>query len=95
MTTDTESKIVNQLERTNKLIERLENTRYLQMIDRPFRFLWLSFLHGVAVALGSTLGFAIIVTLVAYILQKLQIFTPLSDTLKTLQNATQQLRSGR
>lgn len=82
---ESEQHIADQLERTNKLIERLENHRYLQMVDRPWRFLFMSFLQGIAIALGSTAGFALVVALVAYILQKLQIIAPLESLVGNLQ----------
>lgn len=75
---ETDERIATQLERTNKLITQLENQRYLQMIDRPWRFLAMSFFQGIAVALGSTLGVAFILWITAFILQKLSIIGPLS-----------------
>ncbi len=87
----TDTELVHQLDRTNKLIERLENHRYLQMVDRPWRFLGMSFAQGVAIALGSTLGFAVVIYLVSFILQKLQVFAPLSDRLDQIQQTLEQL----
>ena len=87
----TEADLVHQLDRTNKLIERLENQRYLQMVDRPWRFLGMSFAQGVAIALGSTLGFALVVYVITFILQKLQVFAPLSDKLDQIQQIVEQL----
>lgn len=86
---ETAERLATQLERTNKLIARLENQRYLQMIDRPWRFLALSFLQGVAVALGSTLGVAVVIWLTAYILQKLSIISPFGTTITDLQQTLQ------
>ncbi len=74
----TEERLITQLERTNKLIDRIENQRYLQMIDRPWRFLAMSFMQGVAVALGSTLGLAIIVYTLVFTLHRLEVFAPFS-----------------
>lgn len=84
--------IADQLERTNKLISQLENQRYLQMVDRPFRFLSMAFLQGVAVALGSTIGLAVIVTIVVFVLRKLEVFTPIGDTLKGIQDSLQNIK---
>ena len=79
--------IAKHLERTNKLIMQLENNRYLQMIDRPWKFLGMSFLQGLAVALGSTIGLAIFLTIIVYTLRSLEIFAPLSAQLKGIQDA--------
>ncbi len=89
-TEDVNHKIAEQLERTNKLINRLENQRYLQMVDHPGRFLMMSFFQGLAVAIGSTIGLTVILTIIAYILRKLAVFAPLDNQvnaiLHTLQN---------
>ena len=87
--TDTQAKIADQLERTNQLITRLENQRYLQMVDRPFKFLFMSFMQGIAIALGSTIGLAIVVGIVIYVLNKLQVFAPISQLLDNLQTTVQ------
>jgi len=79
MTEENEAKVANQLERTNQLIERLENHRYLQIIDRPYKFLFMAFLQGIFVALGSTIGLAVVVYLVVYLLNRLQVFEPVRD----------------
>ncbi len=88
---DVNKDIVDQLERTNKLIAKLEDSRYLQMIDRPHKFLWMSFMQGVAVALGSTVGVAVVLTVLLYTLRKLEVFTPLSDQLTQIQQLLQQV----
>ncbi|GEM_PF-6989416 len=83
----TQREIADQLERTNKLIERLENHRYLQIADRPFKFLFMSFMQGIAVAVGSTVGFTLVIAVIVYLLRKLEIFTPLGDQLNQIQQA--------
>lgn len=88
-----EEKIVAQLERTNKLITRLENQRYLQMIDKPFKFLMMSFMQGIAVALGSTLGVAIVLYSLSLILHKLEIVGPINETLLQIQHLLENISS--
>lgn len=86
-----EVKLVNQLERTNKLIDKLESSRYLQMIDSPWKFLWMSFLQGVAIAAGSTLGLALILYTLGLLLSKLEVFTPISNQITDIKNALENL----
>jgi hypothetical protein len=93
ITTEQAEKINNQLERTSQLITKLESQRYLQIIDRPFKFLFMAFLQGVFVALGSTVGLALVVGGVLYILNKLQVFAPLQDNIKDVQNALQNIKN--
>lgn len=86
-----QKKLIEQLERTNKLIDKLEGSRYLQMIDRPWRFLGMSFLQGVAIAAGSTLGLTIVLYVVAFILGKLEVFAPISNQINDFKNALENL----
>lgn len=83
---DTEHKMADQLERTNKLLTQLEKQRYLQMVDRPAKFLFMSFMQGIAVALGSTLGVAIVIYVFGFVFRRLEILIPLNDYLQHLQN---------
>ena len=86
-----QKKITEQLERTNKLIDKLESSRYLQMIDRPWRFLGMSFLQGMAIAAGSTVGLTVVVYIVVYLLNKLEIFVPLSNQITDIKNILENL----
>lgn len=91
MTEEHHERIAEQIERTNKLIVQLENQRYLQMVDQPWRFLGMSFLQGLAVALGSTLGFAVLFYLIVLGLRKLSVVTPLSDQINQILQLLNQL----
>lgn len=55
---------------TNRLadtVDRIEKSRSWSAYARPWRFMAFSFLNGILIALGSTLGFAVVL----YILQLL------------------------
>jgi hypothetical protein len=88
-----QTKLAEQIERTNKLLSKLESNRYLQMIDRPWKFLWMSFLQGIAIAAGSTLGLAIILYTIGIILSRLEVFTPISNQITDIKNALENLPS--
>lgn len=54
-------------------VERLEATRiaeYVQLLDRPFRLVYLNFLAGMARGLGFAIGATILAAVVLYILQR-------------------------
>ena len=86
-----QAKLAEQIERTNKLLSKLESNRYLQMIDRPWKFLGMSFLQGAAIAAGYTLGLAIILYVVGFILNRLEVFTPISNQITDIKNALENL----
>lgn len=92
ITTEQAEKINAQLERTSQLITKLESQRYLQIIDRPFKFLFMAFLQGMFVALGSTVGLALVVWLVVYLLNKLQVFAPLSNYTQNILDLLQNVK---
>ena len=57
-----------------KLTRTMEKTRiaeYVDYLERPVRLLWINFLIGIARGLGGTIGLAIVIGLLAVILQNL------------------------
>ena len=59
---------------TEKLTRTMEKTRiaeYVDYLERPVRLLWINFLIGIARGLGGTIGLAIVIGLLAVILQNL------------------------
>ena len=59
---------------TEKLTRTMEKTRiaeYVDYLERPVRLLWINFLIGIARGLGGTIGLAIVIGLLAVLLQNL------------------------
>lgn len=57
-----------------ELTRNMEKTRiaeYVNYLNRPWKLLWNNFLIGIARGLGSTIGLAIILGIVIYVLQEL------------------------
>ena len=51
------------------VMEKMRIAEYVQYLNRPWKLLWTNFLIGIARGLGSTIGLAIIIALVFYVLQ--------------------------
>ena len=86
-----EEELVKQIQKTNQLIEKLQQQKYLTVLDNPWRFFGYGFLQGLAVALGSTVGLAIVLAFVAFVLRRLEVFAPISDQLNHIQQALDKL----
>lgn len=59
----TESDLATQVERVARTLDSLEKRREWSAYAHPWRFLAYSFLNGLMVALGSTIGFALVLYL--------------------------------
>ncbi len=79
----TEEKLVRQVERVATTLNALERRREWSAYAHPWKFLILSFLNGLMVALGSTIGFA----LVLYLLKALGYLPVIGEFFSFLSNA--------
>lgn len=57
------------VERLTRVMEKMRIAEYVQYLEHPWRLLWSNFLIGVARGLGSTIGLAIILAILFFILQ--------------------------
>ena len=57
----------------NGTLERARNLRYLQMAERPGRFLAYNFLGGIARGVGFAFGATVVGALILYLLGRLQL----------------------
>lgn len=76
-----EDDIFKTLEKDEALLRDLN--RNLRVLSRRLSY-WRSFWHGVLVALGSTIGIAVAITLLTYTLRLLQVIPGVSSVLETL-----------
>ncbi len=59
---------------TEELTRTMEKTRiaeYVDYLEHPFRLMWTNFLIGIARGLGSTIGLAIVLGVLIFLIQKL------------------------
>ncbi len=91
--TYSEEELSRLAEITEQLTRTMEKTRiaeYVNYLDHPFRLLWNNFLIGLARGLGSTVGLAIVLAALAFLVQKLVLLNLpvisdfIADFLKTI-----------
>lgn len=61
-------------EAAEQLTRTMEKTRiaeYVEYLEHPGRLLWTNFLIGIARGLGSTIGLAIVLGIIIYVLQNI------------------------
>lgn len=59
---------------TEELTRTMEKTRiaeYVDYLEHPAKLLWTNFLIGIARGLGSTIGLAVVIGILVFIIQKL------------------------
>lgn len=59
--------VAEQLTRT---MEKTRIAEYVEYLNRPVKLLWMNFLIGIARGLGSTIGLAMVLAVIIYIMQK-------------------------
>jgi len=62
-----------------KLVDGLRSRRYLDMIDKPKKFLFYNFMSGIASGLGTAIGASIIFAAIIWLLSKIQILPILGN----------------
>lgn len=95
--------LINTLkEKVEKLsldLEKMKLAEYIELLNRPFRLLYINFISGLARGVGIAVGFTIFGALVLYILQRLVVLNlpVVSDFIAEIVRLVQiqlQLRSG-
>ncbi len=66
------------------IVERVERKRYFSIIDHPWKFMFFSFLQGMAIAIGTTVGIGVVVTSIIWVFDYLGIFPGFVQTVKEL-----------
>jgi len=66
-----ENRLREELARFNLNLEKMKLGRYVMLLEKPGRLLYLNFLSGLANGVGMAVGFAILGAIVVFILQRL------------------------
>ena len=66
------------------IVERVEKKRYFSIIEHPWKFVFFSFLQGIAISIGTTVGIAAVVTSIIWVFDYLGIFPGFVQTVKEL-----------
>ncbi|MEM9715399.1 MAG: DUF5665 domain-containing protein [Pseudomonadota bacterium] len=67
---------INQTERLAEAVEKLERSRFIQMHDRIWPLLWVNFLKGMAIGLGTVIGATVVLWMIVSILSQMD-FIPI------------------
>ncbi len=72
-------------------LERMKLAEYVELLNKPWRLLYINFISGLARGLGIAVGFSLLGSLILYILQRLVVLNlPLvSDFIATLVHLVQ------
>jgi hypothetical protein len=92
MEKEKEKSLAESVEVLAKLVDGLRSRRYLQMVDKPKKFLFYNFLSGVASGLGTVFGATIIFALVIWLLSKMQLVPVFGDWAVKILDYIQQTR---
>ncbi len=65
------SRLTDIAEQLTRTMEKTRIAEYVEYLEHPGKLLWTNFLIGLARGLGSTVGLAIILTALAFLVQKL------------------------
>jgi hypothetical protein len=92
MEKDKEKSLAESVEVLAKMVDGLRSRRYLQMIDKPKKFLFYNFISGVASGLGTAFGATIIFALIIWLLSKMQLVPFLGEWVVKMLDYIQQAR---
>jgi hypothetical protein len=92
MEKDKEKSLADSIESLTKMVDGLRSRRYLQMVDKPAKFLFYNFISGVAGGLGTAFGATIIFALIVWLLSKMQPLPFLGEWVAKMLDYIQQVR---
>ncbi len=79
-----EKELTKDLADLTKQIRRLKDLEFVQVLKKPRRMLWLSFLKGVAVGFGSVIGASLVVGVFIFVLSKLSLVPVIGDAVTSV-----------
>jgi Domain of unknown function (DUF5665) len=63
--------VAREVDRIARVVERMNLSDYVGLLQRPGRLLWLNFLAGMARGLGTILGATVLVSLIVAVAQRI------------------------
>jgi len=87
-----EKQLADSINKLAKLVERLRDEKYLQMIDNKKKFLWYNFLSGAARGLGFIVGSTILLAFIIWLLTQLLPLPIIGKWIADLINYIQEVR---
>lgn len=71
--TETEITLTKEVKDLSKEVKKLKNLEFVRILKHPWKFLWMSFLHGLMTGFGWVLGASVLVAVFIYLLAKIQL----------------------
>lgn len=68
---DALDRLANITEELTRTMEKTRIAEYVDYLEHPFRLMWTNFLIGIARGLGSTIGLAIVLGILIFVVQEL------------------------
>ncbi len=77
--TKAEITLVKEVKELTKEVKRLKKLEFVKVLKHPWKYMWLSFLHGLMVGFGWVIGASVLVALLIYILAQIQFVPYIGD----------------
>ncbi|NIA02244.1 MAG: hypothetical protein GWP15_02575 [Nitrospirae bacterium] len=78
-TTKTEITLAKEVKELTKEVKKLKKLEFIKILKRPWKYMWMSFLHGLMVGFGWVIGASVLVALLIYLLAQIQFVPYLGD----------------
>ncbi|MBU2935987.1 MULTISPECIES: DUF5665 domain-containing protein [Pacificibacter] len=74
----------NDIEKLSQEVARLNAHRFIRLHDSTWRLMWFNFLRGLAFGFGSVAGATIVVSIVGYILNQIEVVPIIGEWAKQI-----------
>ncbi|MEM5477300.1 DUF5665 domain-containing protein [Pacificibacter sp. AS14] len=74
----------NDIKKLSQELARLNGHRFIQLHDSVWRLMWFNFLRGLAFGFGSVAGATIVVSIVGYILNQIEVVPIIGEWAKQI-----------
>lgn len=76
--------IENEFKALHRELQRLNDHRFVRVHNSPWRLMWFQFLRGLAFGFGSVAGATIVVSIVGYALNQMEVVPIIGEWAKQL-----------
>lgn len=79
-----EKELASEVNKLTKQVQKLQNTELLKVYQKTGKFLFLSFMKGIMVGLGSVIGATVVVAILIYLLSQISFVPIIGDFINDL-----------
>ncbi|WP_321365256.1 DUF5665 domain-containing protein [uncultured Celeribacter sp.] len=95
---DTENNLSQDIKNLRDEVAQLNNHRFIRIQNSSLRMMWFQFLRGLAFGFGSVVGASIVVSIVGFMLNQMEVVPIIGDWAKQLageiMSETQRVETG-